>query len=149
MANKLREMFNENNLEYNEKFSFTSLEKHNVFLDAVRRAIEDGEISIVDGIKDIDLSVKEGKCKYNIWKKGVESTVIVSPKQTPIKITVTTDKGESILYFNRKELKDKYVLENVKRKGMAFQVIYSFKNDDACEIKCRAEYNSTSTIIKK
>ena len=124
MSNKLRDMFDE---EYTERFSFENVEKYNKFVEAVRKATEEGISTEVDGITGICVSITDGENKYPLHRHEAVDKVIILPYEKNIELDIKTDNGNRLLKFLLKELKDKYVLENVEGKGACYKITYDLK----------------------
>ena len=127
MGNKLKDMFDDSKQEYTGKVSFESPDNYNKFLEAIRKATEEGIYSEVDGVSGISVSVKDGDNQFPLQQHDVVTKVMVFPCETKVEQSVETDCGERILKFRRKELKDKYELQNVDGKGADYKIVYDVK----------------------
>ncbi len=145
MGNKLREMFDDSKQEYTGKVSFESPENYNNFLEAIRKATEEGIPSEVDGISGISVSVKDGDNQFPLQQHDIVTKLMVFPCETSVEQSVETDCGERILRFRRKELKDKFVLQNVDGKGADYKIVYDLKAKNI-NVTYKAEYDQADDL---
>ncbi len=127
MGNRLKDMFDDSNQEYACNVSFNSSKHYREFLEAVRKATEEGVSSKVNGISGISLSVKDGDKQYPMKNNEQVEIVIVSPSQSLVNVPVDTDIGKRNLEFVRTNLKDKVVLNNTNGKGASYQITYDIE----------------------
>lgn len=145
MGNKLRDMFDDSKQEYTGKVSFASPENYNSFLEAIRKATEDGIPSEVDGVSGISVSVKDGENQFPLQQHDVVTKVMVFPCETSVEQSVETDCGERILKFRRQELKDKFVLHNIDGKGADYKIVYDVRAK-SINVTYKAKYDQADNM---
>ena len=145
MSNKLRDMFDDAKQEYTEKVSFENVAKYNKFLEAIKKATEEGVASEVDGVTGISVALKDGDSKYPLEKHDIVDKVMILPVETPVDITVDTDKGSRNLQFSRIACTEKFILRNVNGKGASYQMVYDLKTR-SITVNYKAEYSQANTI---
>lgn len=145
MSNKLRDMFDDSKQEYTEKVFFENVDKYNSFIDAIKKATEEGIPSEVDGITGINVSVKDGDSIYPLRKHESVDKVMIFPQEILVEIEVDTDKGKRILRFKRTDLKDKYILQNIDGKGALYKITYDVMMKTV-NVDYSAAYNQAKSL---
>lgn len=160
MANKLRDLFDDDSQEVTGKVSFSGPESYDDFMTAVKRATDEGIASTVKGVTGISIAYKDGESQYPINSHDRVTDVMVFPYETPLEIVVSTDKGERKLKFHRKNLKDGFELRNVEGKGASYSITlnnlsksvsinYNAKYDEADSLEEMIDYYNTLYFFSK
>lgn len=145
MGNKLRDMFDDSKQEYTQKVSFESPENYNNFLEAIKKATEEGIPSEVKGVSGISVSVKDGDNQFPLQQYDSVTKVMIFLCEKKVEQSVETDCGERILKFRRKELKDKFELQNVDGKGADYKIVYDVK-DKSINVTYKAIYEQANDL---
>lgn len=145
MANKLRNLFDEEKQELTGKVSFQDIEKYNNFVAAIEKTTKEGIPTAVDGISGISISFKDGNSQYPLESNDNVTNVVIYPCESPVNIDVETDKGKRTLRFLKKQLENKTVLETIDKKGADIKIVYDLK-EKRVTINYNAKYIESSCL---
>jgi len=145
VANKLRDLFDDDSPEVTVKLSFSGQESYSDLLTAVKKATEEGEPSTVNGITGITIAYKDGESQYPIENHDEVSNFMVFPYDTPLRIVVSTDKGKRELKFCRKNLKDGFELRNIDGRGASYKITLNTQSKSV-SLNYNASYDEANSL---
>lgn len=128
MANRLRDLFDDSKQEIRIDITFENADKNSAFQEAVRKAIEEGESTLVDGIEAINETIIDGNSRYTIEKHQPIDKMVVSPTIMRHELSVKTDKGNRKMMLELQRVKEGFEFSNSDKIGISIHIMLDLKN---------------------
>lgn len=127
MANKLKDIFSNNNVNLGGNIHFETPEAYNNFLKSLESVWADGKTTEVKGVTAISTGVSDGKFRYPFIKDDNVDKVFICPSVEEVTIPLKTEMGERILTLRRYNIKNDIVLET-KSDAVVYMKLCADKN---------------------
>ena len=145
MANKLRDIFNNEKEVMIGKITFSSKEDAERFTQVLNDIYQDGEPREVQGIKSLNMGYKDGECKYPIEESTAVEKVIVAPCEELIKLRIEGFPKVNAVQLKRIDLKDRIIVQNSETEAVMYKLVI-YKGSNKIDLTFSTAINKANTI---
>lgn len=124
MANKLKDIFSNKDLDFGLNLTFRDSESHQSFLKALEKVYDDGKPVQVEGITSITTSVKDGELSYPLMIENSIEHFVVYPNIEEVSIPIITDRGSNDYRFKRYYTHNETILESSDSEIAHFKLVF-------------------------
>lgn len=148
MANKLKNIFSNEEAFLNGKINFIDPQSRKDFFDALKKAYTDDKIVKVKGIASVETSVQSGDSLYPLEEYEEITDFVVGPSVESVSFKLDTEFGEKTLNLGRYYIEDGIVLETSKKEIIYLKLIFGNEVSENGAITCRFTYRLQPEMAK-
>lgn len=137
MANKLKDLFSDEEEKYAEKISFEDYDSYKAFGETLKEVMSTGQVKKVNGVKSIQTSLLDGENKYPIKTVENVSEVFVGPCRESISFPIEIDGKTDSINLIKMQLEDHLEIRS-QNKAVVFMQLLMF----AGQHKIQFTYNT-------
>jgi len=145
MANKLRDIFNEEKEVAIGTIIFSSKEDAEEFTQALQKMYKDGEAREIHGIKSLKMGYKDGDNQYPIEEQSTVKSVIIGPCKDNIELDVDGLHDMKTIHLEKIDLQDRIVLQNDETEVVTYRLAL-FKGSNIAQITYSTAINKASSL---
>lgn len=145
MANKLRDIFNDEKEVMIGKITFSSKEDAERFTQALNDIYRDGKPREVQGVKSLNMGYKDGENKYPIEESTRVEKVIVAPCEKLFEFRTEGFSGVNTIQLNRIDLEDSIIIRNSNTEAVTYKLVV-YKGSNKIDLTISTAINKAKTI---
>lgn len=123
MANKLKDLFADEEEKYAEKISFENYDSYKAFGETLKEVMSTGQVKKVNGVKSIQTSLLDGENKYPIKTVENVSEVFVGPYHESISFPIEIDGKTDSINLIKMQLEDHLEIRSQNKSVVSMQLL--------------------------